>query len=92
MKFSSGDVVVCIQEKVSISGRVLIKEGEICVITATYMDGDKQLVYVEGDALRNISLFATRFKHAEGYETNPILRKIKKMEERFNKRKAPCAA
>ena len=92
MKFKKGDIVVCILEKMSNhSGNYLVEKGKEYEISSTYMDGTRQMVYLVGDRFRGINLYAHRFQLTLGGRLNPILYRIKRMEERFNKRKSPCA-
>ena len=93
MKFKPGDVVVCIAGKLySFRDSWIVEEGKVYTVSDVSNWDGQELIEVEGADKQGITMFATRFELADGAEYNPILHRIKKMEERFNKRKLQCAA
>ena len=84
MTFQVGDVVRCIEGKNKYRSDIpIIKAGEVYTILDVTHDGSDTFVKVDAPTARNLNFFSNRFVLATGQSTNPIIRKIKLMEQRF---------
>jgi hypothetical protein len=87
MTFQVGDVVRCIEGKNKYRSDVpILVPGELYVILSVTEDEDEQFVQVDCGMSSNFFAHRFEFVSSTGAQESLIIRKIKLMEQRFNKR------
>jgi hypothetical protein len=94
MTFQIGDVVICTKSKPfsSTHFEALVKGQEYVITKVSEFCGD---VFVQIDGYRKVNLFANRFELKQTTNkalNSKVIRKIKVMEQRFQKRKKNVSA